>query len=287
MTAPPRRRLPLWMTKLLVLLLVIEIGLPVAMWLGRNRLLFFPSQDTRPQDMLFPRELEVRVVDVKRPDGRKLAAYDVAPRDLPAGAPVVLFLHGNAGDITSRAYVAARFAQLANVRLLVPDYSGFGGNEGSPSEDEIGVDALAAYDHLVGSGADARRIVVFGESIGGGPAIYVATQRPVAGVAVQSTFSSLSSMAWHTYPWLPLASLLCRGSFPNADRLATLRVPALIVHGRKDTIVPFAEGERLAAAQPAAEFLPVDGADHNDLFDVAGAGYLRGLGERFRRWTAH
>jgi uncharacterized protein len=108
----------------------------------------------------------------------------------------------------------------------------------------------------------------------------------VAGVVVQSTFSSLSSMAWHVYPWMPLAALFVMGDFPNADRIAALDVPVLIVHGTNDRIVPVGEGERLAAAQPGAEFLRLDGADHNDLFDIAGDDYLRGLGERFRRWTA-
>jgi len=133
----------------------------------------------------------------------------------------------------------------------------------------------------------ANRIVVFGESIGGAPAIYVATQRRVAGVCVQSTFSTLSSMALRVYPWMPLGALLVGGAFPSAGRIATLDVPVLVVHGRNDRIVPFAEGEKLfAAARPGAEFLPVDGADHNDLFDIAGDDYLRGLGDRFRKWTA-
>jgi fermentation-respiration switch protein FrsA (DUF1100 family) len=167
----------------------------------------------------------------------------------------------------------------------MPDYSGYGGNEGSPSEDELSVDALAAYDHLVADGVDPSQIVVFGESIGGGPTLHVATNRAVAGVALQSTLSSLSSMAWRRFWWMPLAPILVSGKFDNADRVARVTAPVLIVHGTVDSIIPFAEGEKLAAVQPKAEFLRVEGADHNDLYDVAGDAYLRGLGERFRRWT--
>lgn len=273
------------MKLLLVFIAFVEIGLPLALALARNHLLFFPSPG-RPEETLGEfRGMDARIVHVIRPDGRRLAAYDAAPRGLAPDAPVVLFLHGNAGDIAMRAGLAAWFSRSANVRLLMPDYSGYGGNEGSPSEGELNADALAAYDHLVADGVPAGRIVVYGESIGGAPAIFVATQRRVAGVAVQSTFSSLSSMALRLYRWLPLGALFVTGAFPNADRIATLTVPVLIVHGLSDRIVPFAEGERLAAAQPAAEFLRVDGADHNDLFDIAGDDYLRGLGERFRRWT--
>jgi fermentation-respiration switch protein FrsA (DUF1100 family) len=271
---------------LLVVLVAVEVVVPVLLLIGCNSILFHPGA-TRPESGLLTIEKDGgRLVRVARPDGRRLAAYDVAPPGLPPDAPVVLYLHGNAGDIAGRAWTAARFARVAQVRLLMPDWSGFGGNEGSPSETELNTDALAAYDHLFADGVPAARIVVYGESIGGAPALFVAKERPVAGVAVQSTFSSLSSMALRVYPWMPLGALLVAGSFPNTDRIAALDVPVLVVHGRNDAIVPFAEGERLfAAAKPGAEFLPVEGADHNDLFDVAGDDYLRGLGERFRKWT--
>ncbi len=290
MTTTPGRRLPPFAKRLLTLAAIVEIGIPLVLLLGCNRLLFFPADRPLPEEEL--RRLgsvDARVVRVVRPDGRKLAAYDVSPRGAAADGttgPVVLFLHGNAGNIAQRAWLAGWFARTADVRVLMPDYSGYGGNEGSPTEDEINTDSLAAYDHLVEDGVDPSRIVVFGESIGGGPALFVATERRVAGVVVQSAFSSLSSMAWNVYPWLPLAALFVSGDFPNADRIAALDVPVLIVHGIEDRVVPFSEGERLAAAQPRAEFLRFEGADHNDLFDIAGDDYLRGLGERFRRWTA-
>jgi fermentation-respiration switch protein FrsA (DUF1100 family) len=285
--APARRRIPRFVIQLLVLVAVVEIAFPLLMFLFRDRVMFFPSATPAPEDAVWLKEVPGRVVHVVRKDGRKLAAYDVAPRALAADAPVVLFLHGNAGNIATRAGIAGDFARAANVRLLMPDYSGYGGNEGSPSEAELCADSLAAFDHLVAEGVPAKRIVVFGESIGGAPALYLARERPCAGVAVQSTFSSLSSMALRLYPWMPLGALLVSGRFPNADWIGALDCPVLVVHGRRDRIVPFAEGERLfAAAKPGAEFLPLDAADHNDLFDVAGDEYLRGLGDRFRRWTA-
>jgi len=287
-TRTGHRRRPRLLMCFLIALAVVEIALPVALALARNRIIFLPSAAPLPEDALVvPRSLDARVVRIVRSDGRRLAAYDLAPKDLSAEAPVVLFLHGNAGNIGDRASLAVWIAQTANVRLLMPDYSGYGGNEGAPSEAEINVDALAACDYLVAQGVPLGRIVVYGESIGGGPAIYLATQRAIAGLALQSTFTSLSAMALRVYPWLPLGALVVRGAFPNAERIATLRMPVLIVHGTADSIVPFAEGQRLAKALPSAEFLPIAGADHNDLFDAGGEGYLRALGDRFRRWTEH
>jgi uncharacterized protein len=286
--APPARSLLRRVRPFVVILLVVEVVLPALLVLGRNRLLFFPFSTPVPEAALHEfRDVPCCIVVVRRPDGRQLAAYDVTPPGAAPDGPVVLFLHGNAGNIATRARLAAWFAATTRCRVLMASYSGYGGNAGAPSEETLCEDGLAAYDHLVAQGVDARRIVVFGESIGSTPALFVATSRKVAGVVVQSGPSSLSSMALRVYPWLPLASLLVVGKFPNAERVARVEAPVLIVHGRRDTVVPFAEGERLRdAAPPGTELLAVDGADHNDLFDVAGDAYLRDLGDRFRRWVA-
>jgi hypothetical protein len=278
------------MKGLLLLLLAIEVGLPLLLFALRSRLLFFPSASPRAAaevPALADRGIEGRVVEVVRPDGRRLQAYDVRPEGAADAGPVVLFLHGNAGNIAWRAPLLAGFVRGTGARTLMPDYSGFGGNEGSPSEDEVVADGLAAYDHLRAAGVPAGRIVLYGESIGGAVAVAVAARRECAGVVLQSSFSSTSSMALRVYPWLPLAALLVRGSFRSADRVSGIRAPILVTHGTRDSIVPFDEGRALhAAAGPSAEFLPVEGADHNDFLDVAGEPFLRGLGDRFRRWTA-
>lgn len=269
----------------ITLLGLVEVVAPIVLVAARNRFLFFPSQD-RPESALAAfGTTPVSVVRFTRPDGRSLSAYDVRPTDAGRDAPVVLFLHGNAGSIASRARLADRFARETRWPVRTLEYSGFGGNDGSPSEDEINADALAAYDDLVRGKRPAPRVAVFGESIGGGPALYVATRREVVGLALQSTFSSLSSMALRLHRWTPLAALLVTGSFPNARRAAELTRPLLIVHGVDDVTVPIAEARAICEAAPAAELLEIAGADHNDLFDVAGPTYLASLGERFRRWS--
>src|SRR6185436_7159123 len=111
-----------------------------------------------------------------------------------------------------------------------------------------------------------QQIVVYGESIGGAPAIAVANERRVAGLTLQSTLSSLASMARRRLAWMPLTGWLVRDAFPNGTRIAGVRVPVLIVHGTDDQVIPFGEGQQLAAAAPAGTtFLPIEGADHNDL----------------------
>lgn len=278
---------------LMLALLVVEAALPLLLWLGRNRMIFLPSEAPGPEEGLdlFPPDVEARVVRVPRGEDasgrRRLAAYDARPRGWDeAAGPVVVFAHGNAGNLYWRAPLAAVFARGTGARLLMFDYSGYGGNPGSPSEEAVYGDGLAVYDHLVGEGVAPQRIVLYGESLGAAVALAVAEERRVAGVVLQSAFSSASSLALRLYPWLPLTALLVRGEFPNARRLSRLEAPALVVHGTRDEIIPFAEGRRLAAAAPQrATFLAIDGAGHNDLFEVAGGAYLRRLGERFREWV--
>ncbi len=273
----------------LVLLLAVEVALPVAMALSRNRLIFLPSMAPGAEagSRFFPPDVEARVVSVRRPDRRLLAAYDARPRGLGDGeGPVVLFSHGNAGNLFYRASLLGLFVRHTGARTLAFDYSGYGGNEGRPSEEEVYRDGLAAYDHLVAEGVTAGRIVLYGESLGGAVALKVASERPVAGVVLQAPFASLASLARRLYSWLPLAAVLVRGDFPNAERVRRLTVPVLVVHGTEDEVIPLAEGHALhAAAPPGSELLPIEGAGHNDLFEVGGEEYLRGLGERFRAWT--
>ena len=279
------------MLTLLVLLLVVEVALPVAMALGRNRLIFFPSATPGAEGGLsyFPQDVEARLVRIRRPDGRLLAAYDARPRGRSdADGPVVLFAHGNAGNLFYRASLLGFFVRETRARTLLFEYSGYGGNEGRPSEDEVYRDGLAAYDHLVAEGVAPGRVVLYGESLGGAVSLHVASERPVAGVVLQAPFASLSSLARRLYSWLPLGSVLVRGAFPNAERVRRLTVPVLVVHGTADEVIPFVEGRQVHAAAPAgSELLPIEGAGHNDLFEVGGEEYLRGLGERFRSWVGH
>lgn len=278
---------------LLLFVLAVEVGLPLLLYLGRNRMIFLASVAPGPEGGLdfFPPEVAVRLVRIPRPEagseGWSLAAYDARPQGYDeAAGPVVIFAHGNAGNLYWRAPLLAAFVRGTGARTVMFDYSGYGGNGGHPSEEAVYRDGLTVYDHVARQGVSPGRIILYGESLGSAVALAVAGERPVAGVVLQSAFSSASSLALRLYRWLPLTALLVRGEFPNARRLAGLEVPALVVHGTRDEIIPFAEGQRLAAAAPqSAELLPIPGACHNDLFEVAGGDYLRLLGERFRAWV--
>lgn len=284
-----RRRRPM-LTGFLLTLALVEVGLPLILFVLRDRMVFLPSRRPTAQEGLgyLRGRADVGLVWVPRRDGRLLAAYDAQPITAgDSGDPVVLFLHGNGGNIAGRAPILEEFVAGTGLRTLMVDYSGYGDNAGAPSEAEAHLDALAAFEWLVAEGVAPGRIVIYGESLGAAIALGVAAERECAAVVVQSGFASLSSMAFEIYPWLPLTGLLSQGSFPSSRRAARLEVPLLITHGTEDRVIPFSQGEKLfAAAGEGAEFLPIAGAGHNDFFAVAGSDYLAMLGRKSRAWTA-
>ena len=220
------------------------------MWI--DRFVFFPDRQVGPP----PAGVEER--DIATEDGLRLHAWYVPPRD---GGPVLLWSHGNAGNIDSRRALLPALA-ARGLGVLAYDYRGYGRSEGSPSEAGVYLDATAAFDALVTRGTDPTTIVCFGESLGGAVSIEVATRRRCGAVVAVSTFTRLADVARRHYG--PLG-LLAGNRFDSLARLPRLSAPVLVAHGDQDEIVPFELGERLfAAASPPKRFVRLTGADHND-----------------------
>jgi fermentation-respiration switch protein FrsA (DUF1100 family) len=161
--------------------------------------------------------------------------------------------------------------------VLLLDYRGYGLSEGKPSEVGVMADARAGLAHLTGErGVPEERIVVFGRSLGGAVAVDLVQDRAVAGLVLESTFTSLSAMAGSI---LPLAAPFVRGRFDSQAKIARLRTPLLSLHGDRDDIVPFALGRALfeAAPEPKA-FETITGAGHNDTVEVGGRAYFERVG---------
>jgi len=219
-------------------------------WL--DRLIFLPERGVPAP----PSGVEERWLTTR--DGVRIHAWYVA-----AGRPraMLLWSHGNAGNIASRVDIASALA-ARGLDVLAYDYRGYGRSDGSPSEAGVSLDAEAAYDHACGSGLP---VIAFGESLGGAVSIALAGVRPCAGVAVVSTWTTLRDVARRHYG--PLAAIV-GNRFDSLARIAAVSVPLLVVHGDADDIVPFELGERLfAAAREPKRFLRVAGAGHNDVLE--------------------
>jgi fermentation-respiration switch protein FrsA (DUF1100 family) len=158
-----------------------------------------------------------------------------------AGEPLLIWFHGNAGNITERAPMAAELARRG-ISVLLFDWRGYGKSEGSPSESGLFRDALAAYD-FVRTRTDGA-IVLYGESLGGPYAAYVATQRKTRCVIIENSFPSLSAIGNALYRPVPLG-WFAPFALTTARWLNRAGVPVLVMHGKCDQVIPFELGIEL------------------------------------------
>ena len=189
---------------------------------------------------------------------------------LPGAHFATLFLHGNAGNVTHRAAHAMALRQAGSAALVI-DYRGYGRSSGSPGEKGLYLDAAAGYAELQRLGYTPAQIVVHGESLGTAVAAETALQHACAGLVLESAFASLSRMAAGVVP--VLGPLFARG-FDTESKIGRIHVPLLMIHGDRDEIVPFSQGQAVfARANEPKQFWSVPGGTHNTLLEAAGTAY--------------
>jgi len=250
--------------------------LGVLLYFMQERMVFLASLPGRELEAT-PRDAGFDYVDVnfETADGLSLHGWYVYAHN-PRGT--VLFLHGNAGNISHRLDSIAIFHELGLDTFII-DYRGYGQSEGKPSEEGTYRDAEAAWQYLVTQrGKDPERIIMFGRSIGGAVAAWLATKHKPAALIVESSFTSAVDMAAQLYPFMPVR-LISRLRYPVIDFVTRIMSPILIVHSRDDEIIPFAMGKALyeAAPEPKA-FLELAG-DHNNGFLLSRDRYRPKLAE--------
>ena len=195
----------------------------------------------------------------------------------------LLFLHGNAGNASHRLPNAAELVALGTHVLLL-DYRGYGLSEGKPSEAGVYSDARVGLAHLIEDrGIPEDRIFVFGRSIGGAVAVDLVQNKAIAGLILESTFTSVAAVAKSL---LPPAAPFLRGRFDSESKIASLQAPLLFFHGDRDEIVPYELGRQLfeAAPEPKA-FETIEGAGHNDTTQVGGRPYFERIGRFLNEWA--
>ncbi len=240
-----------------------------------NHLLYYPDKyfAATPDQA----GLEYEEVWFETSDGLRLHGWFLPPASNPEKtAACLLFLHGNAGNISHR---------LDNIKGLVGhglavfifDYRGYGLSRGRPSEKGTYEDARAAYRHLLTRpGISPENVVIFGRSLGGAVAVDLAGHFPARALILESSFTSFREVARVHFPFVP--SFLLSRKYESERKMASVRTPALFVHGRLDSIVPFDMGRRLFAAHPGPkEFYSIDRAGHNDTFIVGEEQYYQRL----------
>ena len=248
--------------------------LVAAMSLYQSSFIFFPSREI----IATPTQagLAYEPIEVRAEDGVRLSGWYVPAAEARL---TVLFLHGNAGNISHRL-MALHALHGLGLAVLILDYRGYGESSGSPSEQGTYRDALAAWEYLSRTrGIAADHIVLFGESLGGAVATWLATREHPAGLILESSFTTMRELAGHVYPFFP-ARWLLRVDYPTIERLSRVRCPVLVIHSPDDEIVPYEHGERLFAAAPGHKQFVQRQGGHNDAFLAGSAVLVAGI-ERF------
>lgn len=217
---------------------------------------------------------EMTEVTLRTADGLALRAWYA-----PAGetAPSLVYFCGNAGNIGDRGYKARPYLD-AGLGVLLVGYRGYGGNPGSPSEEGLYADGRAALAFLADAGVAPERTVLYGESLGSGVAVQLASERtggaPFAAIVLEAPFTSVADVAASHYPFVP-ARWLVKDRFDSMTKIASVRAPVLVLQGEDDRVVPTRFGRRLfeAASEPK-EGRWIAGASHNDVYEFGGAGVV-------------
>lgn len=181
-----------------------------------------------------------------------------------SGSDVVLYFHGNAGDLSGWQFVAEDFTSHG-FNVMIIDYRGYGKSSGKISEKGFYLDGEGAYQHLVENGFNPENIIVYGRSIGSGVAVDVASNYPCKGLILEAPFSSLKELADEKLP-LFFPSLYLKFRFDNVTKINRVKCPVIFLHGTLDTLIPPSHSKSLFKKFIGKkEMILVQGASHNDL----------------------
>ena len=244
----------------------LYVALTGGMYIFQNDLLYHPSSEV--PDRAQADVPDMREITLKTDDGLSLLGWF---KEAKPGQPVIVLFHGNAGHIGHRGY-KARMLIDAGFGVLLVEYRGYGGNPGKPTEQGFQADGRAALAFLAQTGISRNHIILYGESLGSGVAVRLATDaqgigEAVAGLILEAPFTSIADVAAHHYPFVP-ARMLLKDKFDSLSRIGRFTGKTLVIHGENDRTVPISFGRRLFAAAPepkTAHWVP--GVGHNNLFD--------------------
>jgi fermentation-respiration switch protein FrsA (DUF1100 family) len=258
---------------------IAYVAITAVLFLLQSRLLYYPNLPSR-EVVATPDQvgLAFESVQFTTEDGVRLDGWFV-PADRSRG--VLLFFHGNAGNISHRLDSLRMFHGLG-LSTFIFDYRGYGRSEGKISEQGSYRDGEAAWRYLTAErGIPPQHIVYFGRSLGSSIAAHLAMKQAPGALILESAFTSVPDVGARTYPFLPVR-WLARFQYNTAAYLQSATAPVLIIHSREDEIIPFKFGQALfAGANEPKQFLEIRG-NHNEGFQLSGSDYVEGI-DKFLR----
>jgi fermentation-respiration switch protein FrsA (DUF1100 family) len=261
---------------------ILAVGYVVVclvMWLFENKLVFYPT----PASVYWEPAPTAEIQDVQftSAEGASIHAWWLPAE---ADAPVLLLCPGNAGNLSGRGSTLARIRERLNVSVLIFDYPGYGKSPGKPNERRCYDAAEGALTWLKAEkqvGSD--RVILYGESLGGGVATEMAIRHSCRALVLVKTFTLLPAAAKRHYPWLPVYWLMSN-RFDNLSKVGRIEAPVFVASATADQVVPFEHGELLfQAANGPKQFFRDEGSDHNDPLPDQFWAELRGFLDRTNR----
>jgi fermentation-respiration switch protein FrsA (DUF1100 family) len=260
--------------KLLIIIIGVYAALSIYVYFMQSGLIFYPNMPGRnlistPEDI----GLTYQNAEFVTEDNIKLHGWFI-PNNNAKGT--LLYFHGNAGNISHRLDSIAIFHQLG-LNVFIIDYRGYGQSEGKITEKGTYRDAEAAWNYLNHTrGINGKEIIIFGRSLGGSIAGWLASKHTPAALIIESGFTSVPSMAQRLYPFLPVR-WLTHFKYDTRRYVKDVSCPVMVAHSKNDEIIPYEEGlEIFQAAPEPKQFLAMQGG-HNDGFIVSGRSYIEGL----------
>ena len=210
----------------------------VFLYFYQRNLLYHPNENNYSGDNL---TIKVEEVKIPTPDNLKLSGW-FHKKNL-SDYKTIIYFHGNAGTLENRIHKLNHFEDI-DVNFLIIAWRGFSGNKGKPTENGLYRDGKSAVNWVLEQGVKEKNIVLYGESLGTGIASEIAQNRNFAGVILETPFTSMVDAAKEFYPYIPVSFLL-KDRYENKKKIMHINIPIMIMHGEKDTIVPFSMGKKI------------------------------------------
>jgi uncharacterized protein len=259
MTTPHRRTRGAFGRRWLFFVALLALGFITVLSLFENKLVY--PKSTAAESWVEPPDADFVDVWMTSADGTKVHAWFLPG---PTEGNVVVVGHGNGGNLSHRGRLASQLRAELGCAVMLFDYPGYGRSSGSPSEPGCYASGDAAIAWLRDvKQVPATRLILFGESLGGGVVTELAIRHPHRVLVLVKTFTTLPGAAKALFPMLPTHSLM-RNRYDSVSKIRRIVTPVFVAHGTADRVVPFELGQALyAAANEPKQFLRLEGQDHN------------------------
>jgi uncharacterized protein len=224
--------------KIILIFFLLYFSVLLVLFMFQRNLLYHPTDNN-----YFGDQLKVRIQKVKIRTADNIELLGWFHRKDINNFKTIVFFHGNAGSLENRIHKINHFKDI-DVNFLIIAWRGFSGNQGKPSERGLYEDGKSAINWLNNKGIKNEDLILYGESLGTGVVVHLAQNDKFAGVVLESPFTSMISAAKNVYPYFPIRILL-KDKYENDKKIKNIKSPILIMHGKKDKIVPFWMGKKI------------------------------------------